>query len=253
MFIRSERSIKEFIRSYPIVSTIVIIHLVLLVIVRILSLPIGEQLYQWGAGSNILIHEGEYWRLLTSIFFHAGLSHALFNSFALVLFGPALEQMLGKFTFICTYLLAGLAGNLGTYVIEPTAFYTYIGASGAIYGLFGIYIFMVVFRKHLIDSQSARIVVTILVIGLILTFIRPGINVYAHVFGFLGGLALGPLVLANAKPFNTWKSQGASHTGSVQFNPSRWERKQKNKQIFKIILWTVLGILVVLGIFGRFF
>lgn len=252
MFIRSEKSIKEFIQFYPIVSTIVIIHLVLLLIVRILALPIGGQLYQWGAGSNILIHDGEYWRLLTSIFFHAGFSHALFNSFSLVLFGPALEQMLGKSKFICTYLLAGLAGNLGTYIVEPTAFYTYIGASGAIYGLFGLYIFMVVFRKHLIDSQNSRIVVTILVIGLIMTFIRPGINVYAHVFGFLGGLALGPVVLSNAHPFSVWKSQKQGNSGSVQFNPNRWQKKRRNNGILKTVLWTAFIILVVLGIFSRF-
>lgn len=252
MFIRSEKSIKEFIKFYPIVSTIVIIHLVLLLIVRILSLPIGDQLYQWSVGSNIRIHEGEYWRLLTSIFFHGGLSHSLFNSLALVLFGPALEQMLGKFKFIFAYLLAGLAGNLGTYIVAPTAFYTYIGASGAVYGLFGLYIFMVVFRKHLIDSQNARIVVTITVIGLIMTFIRPGINIYAHIFGFLGGLALGPLVLTNAQPFSIWRNKKTSNHGSVQFDPNRWQKKRTNKRILKIVLWTAFIILVVLGIFGRF-
>ncbi|WP_404451201.1 rhomboid family intramembrane serine protease [Virgibacillus necropolis] len=252
MFIRSEKSIKEFIRFYPIVSTIVIIHLALLLIVRILSLPIGEQLLQWGVGSNILIQEGEYWRLLTSIFFHAGLSHTLFNSLALVLFGPALEQMLGKFKFIFMYLLTGLAGNLGTYIVAPTAFYTYVGASGAIYGLFGIYIFMVVFRKHLIDSQNARIIVTILVIGLVMTFIRPGINVSAHIFGFLGGLALGPVLLTHAQPFSIWRNQGKHNGASVQFNPNRWQKKRTNKRILKIVLWTAFGLLVILGIIGRF-
>lgn len=251
MFIRSEKSIKEFIKFYPVVSTIVMIHLTLLVIIRILSLPIGDQLYQWGAGSNILIHEGQYWRLLTSIFFHGGFSHALFNSFALVLFGPALEQMLGKTKFISTYLFAGIAGNLGTYVIEPTAFYTYIGASGAIYGLLGLYIFMILFRKHLIDSQNARIVVVIVVIGLIMTFIRPEINVYAHIFGFLGGMVLGPVVLTNTQPFSI--RRGHSHSGSTQFNPDRWQNKRKNSSVLKIVLWTAFIILVVLGIFGRFF
>lgn len=253
MFIRSEKSIKEFIHFYPVVSTIVIIHLVLLLIVRILSLPIGELLYQWGAGSNILINQGEYWRLLTSIFFHAGLSHTLFNSLALILFGPALEQMLGKFKFLSMYLLAGLAGSLGTYFIAPTAFYTYVGASGSIYGLFGMYIFMVMFRKHLIDSQNARIVVTILIIGLIMTFIRPGINVAAHIFGFLGGLALGPIFLAHAQPFSIYRNQRKYNETSTQFDPNRWDKKRKNKKIIKVVLWSAFGVLVILGIMGRFF
>lgn len=254
MFIRSEKSIKEFIQFYPIVSTIVIINLLLLLIVNILSLPIGNLIYQLGVGNNVYIHQGEYWRLLTSIFLHAGFSHALFNSFALVLFGPALEQMLGKSKFIFAYLFAGIAGNVGTQLIlEPMDYLTYLGASGAIYGLFGLYIFMILFRKHLIDSQNSRIVVIIVVIGLIMTFIRPGINVYAHIFGFLGGLALGPIVLSNAKPFSVRRSHVQSHSGSTQFNPNRWQSKQRNNKVLKNVLWTVLIILVVLGIFGRFF
>ncbi|WP_430788646.1 rhomboid family intramembrane serine protease [Virgibacillus flavescens] len=252
MFIRSEKSIKEFIHLYPVVSTIVIIHLALMLLVNILSLPIGVQLYQWGAGSNILISQGEYWRLLTSIFFHAGLGHTLFNSFALVLFGPALEQMLGKFKFLTMYLLAGLAGSIGTYFIAPGAFYTYVGASGAVYGLLGMYVFMVMFRKHLIDSQNARIVVTILVIGLVMTFIRPGINVAAHIFGLLGGLALGPIFLANVQPFSIYRNQSKYSGASTQFDPNRWDKKRKNKKTLKVVLWSAFGVLVILGILGRF-
>lgn len=254
MFIRSEKSLKEFIQFYPIVSTIVIIHLVLLLIVNLLSLPIGDLFYQLGVGNNFYIQQGQYWRLFTSIFLHAGISHALFNSFALVLFGPALEQMLGKSKFIFAYLFAGIAGNLGTYIIETASFYPqYLGASGAIYGLFGLYLFMVLFRKHLIDGQNARIVVIILVIGLVMTFIRPGINIYAHIFGFLGGLALGPIVLSNAQPFSIRRTGSHSNSGSVQFNPSRWRNKRNTKKVLKPLLWTVIIILVVLGIFGRFF
>ncbi|MFZ3578913.1 rhomboid family intramembrane serine protease [Virgibacillus sp. DJP39] len=254
MFIRTERSIKEFIQLYPVVSVIVIIHLLLFVIIDILSLQIGNLIYQWGVGNNFYINQGEYWRLLTSIFLHAGLSHTLFNSLALILFGPALEQMLGKFKFVAAYVLAGLAGNLGTYIIEPTMFDTiYVGASGAIYGLFGIYIYMMLFQKHLIDSQNARIVVIILVIGLVMTFLRPGINIAAHIFGFIGGFALGPLILSNAKAFSVWRNQRSDNSASTaQFDPNRWQKKRTNKKIMKRILWTAFVILVVLGIVGRF-
>ncbi|MEC5424695.1 rhomboid family intramembrane serine protease [Virgibacillus sp. C22-A2] len=251
MFIRTERSIKEFVQFYPIVAGLIIIHLVLWLLIDFLRLPFGIELYQWGAGNNLFIHNGEYWRLITSIFLHGGLMHALFNSFALVLFGPALEQMLGKFKFIIAYLAAGLAGNIATYAIAPTAFYFHIGASGAVFGLFGIYAFMVAFRKHLIDQANSQIVMTIFIIGLIMTFVRPNINIYAHIFGFIGGFALAPLVLSGVRAYSPWRNRQYQDDGSIQFDPNRWRKKRIPQKIKKNILWIVLGILVLLGIWSR--
>lgn len=202
MFLRTERSIKEFINLYPIISIIVIINIVLWLIIDILHLGIGQLIYSYGVGNNLLMYlYGEYWRLITPVFLHAGLTHLLFNCFALVIFGPALEQMLGKFKFVVSYLLMGIAGNLGTYIIDPASPIPHLGASGAIYGLFGIYMFMVLFRKHLIDPGNAQIVKTIFLIGLVMTFITPNINIAAHIFGFIGGFALGPIILNNVSPF----------------------------------------------------
>lgn len=251
MFIRTERSIKEFIQYYPIIAGLVIIHLALWLIIDFLHLPFGVQLFQWGAGHNISIHNGEYWRLLTAMFLHGGLMHALFNSFSLVLFGPALEQMLGKFKFIIAYVGAGFVGNLATYLIDPTAFYVHIGASGAIYGLFGIYIFMIVFRKHLIDHANRQIVLTISVIGLIMTFLRPGINIYAHIFGFIGGFGIALLVLHNTQPFSPWRNKRVQNDDSIQFNPNRWQKKRMPKHIKTRIFWIFLGILVALGLWSK--
>lgn len=256
MFIRNERSLKEFMHSYPIVSTLVIIHLSLWLLINFLQIPLAVELYQWGAGHNYSISQnGEYWRLITPIFLHGDLMHALFNSFALVLFGPALEQMLGKYKFILAYLIAGIVGNVGTYIVNPTSFTVHIGASGAIYGLFGIYIFMVLFRKSLIDSGNAQIVVVIFVIGLVMTFIRPGINIYAHVFGFIGGFALGPIILNNARSFSVYRNPQPYHTGdsSIHFKPNRWKKRRFTQKVKKNIWWMILIILVILGLFSRLF
>src|SRR5699024_2025421 len=145
----------------------------------------------------------------------------LFNSFALVLFGPALEQMLGKLKFIAAFLGAGLIGNLATFLLGP-ALYSHVGASGAIYGLFGIYAFMFAFLKHLIDPSSSQFINIILVLVLIMTFVRSGINVYAHVFGFIGGFALAPLVLNSVRPYTPWLRWGYVADESVRFDPNRW-------------------------------
>lgn len=256
LFIRTERSIKEFIRAYPIVSTLVIIHFLLWIFVYVIPIEIkGLSLFQWGAGHNYMIHEyGEYWRFITPIFLHGDLMHALFNSFSLVLFGPALEQMLGKTKFIAAYLIAGLIGNIGTYAVNPMDMIPHIGASGAIYGLFGLYMFMVVFRKHLIDAGNAQIVTIIFFIGLVMTFMNPGINIYAHIFGFIGGFALGNFTLSGAEPFSIYRNPRKSiSSSSPQFDPNRWNKKRIPRKVKANILWIVIAILVLAGIFGRFF
>lgn len=256
MFIRTERSVQDFMRFYPVVSTIIIINLLLWLVIDLLHLPIGYTIYNWGIGHNLSVYHGEYWRLVTPMFLHGGLGHVIFNSFALVLFGPALEQMLGKFKFIIVYFLTGLAGNIGTYVIDQMSNTPHLGASGAVYGLFGIYIFMVFFRKDLIDSANAQIVQVIFLIGLVMTFIQPNINIAAHIFGFLGGFAFGPIALRNTQPFSMARNRPRKRKdpNDIHFNPNRWNRKRIiPKAIWKNLFWIILGILVLLGIFGKAF
>lgn len=254
MFIRHERSLKEFYETYPIVSILVMIHLSLWLLINFLQLPFAIDLYHWGKGLNYAISQhGEYWRFITPIFLHGSFMHALFNSFALVLFGPALEQMLGKTKFIIGYLLAGIIGNVGTYLVDPTSYTVHIGASGAIYGLFGLYIFMVLFRRSLIDSGNAQIVVIIFFIGLVMTFIRPGINIYAHIFGFIGGFALGPIILNNVRPFSIYRHPQPYHASdsSIRFNPNRWRKRRVLQQFKKHIWWILLIILALIGLISR--
>jgi rhomboid protease GluP len=194
MFTRTE-SFRSFLKLYPTISVIVGIHILLWAIMYV-PLPGGRFIFVQTVGYNTLIAEGEYWRLITPIFVHVGFSHMLFNSFSLILFGPALERMLGKTKFIISYLGTGIIANFATYKIEPLE-YSHLGASGAIFGLFGIYLYLVLMRKELIDQANSQIIITILVIGLIMTFINQNINVVAHIFGFIGGLLVGPVIFKN--------------------------------------------------------
>lgn len=252
MFIRTERSVKEFIYAYPIVTTLVIIHFALWLVVYVLPFSLGEMIYQFGAGHNFSIYVfNEYWRLVTPIFLHSqDVMHVLFNSFSLILFGPALEQMLGRFKFIIAYIMMGVAGNLGTYLVDPVSTIPHIGASGSIYGLFGAYVFMVFFRKHLIDRANAQIVLTIFFIGLVMTFIMPRINIYAHVFGFIGGFAIAPLFLTDAKPFSIYRNPTPpprTGPGGVQFDPDRWEKRRLIPEfIRRNKAWVIFAMIVLL-------
>ena len=190
MFTRTE-SFREFIRFYPIVSIIVGIHIALYLFT---ILPIFPNLWfiETFSGINLYIINGEYWRLITPIFMHSGFSHVLFNSFSLILFGPGLERMLGGSRFLLVYLVSGLIANIATLFIEPLT-YTHVGSSGAIFGLFGYYIAIIVFRKNILSKQNSQIIITLAVISLVMTFVEPNINITAHIFGLLGGFLLGAL------------------------------------------------------------
>jgi membrane associated rhomboid family serine protease len=73
--------------------------------------------------------------------------------------------------------------------------FSYLGASGAIYGLLGLYLFMAALRKDLIDHQNRTVIIVILVIGLVSTFIYPNTDILGHLFGLLAGFAFAPLFL----------------------------------------------------------
>lgn len=145
MFIRTE-NFQTFIRLYPVTSAILALQLA----IWILFLFPFTAVQMWSdllIGFNWGIANGEWWRFVTPIFIHAGFGHLLFNSMSIFLFAPGLERMLGKLKFLIVYIGAGVIGNIGTYFIEPLE-YMHVGASGAIFGLFGVYLYIVLFRKE---------------------------------------------------------------------------------------------------------
>jgi len=141
---------------------------------------------------------GEWWRLITGAFLHLGLLHIAFNMYALWLFGPIIEQMYGHVEFAVIYLLCALGGNVLTILVAPNV--PALGASGAIFGLFGL-AFIVSRRRHLLLGPQARAMLSrvgsLLVLNLIITFTLPFISWTGHVGGLVVGGVIG-LLLAPA-------------------------------------------------------
>ena len=136
--------------------------------------------------SSAGVAAGQYYRLLTAAFLHSGIFHILFNMFALLQVGPVLERALGRSRFVALYLLSALGGSVAAYVFAGEAQLS-VGASGAIFGMFGAY--YVVVRK--LGGDTGQIVL-LLVVNVVLTFTIPNIDYRAH----LGGLAAGAVLAA---------------------------------------------------------
>ena len=135
------------------------------------------------------IAEGEWWRMFTGGFLHAGFIHLAFNMFLLWMLGSQLERLLGPTSYLILYFGSLLSGALGVMLLDPLALT--VGASGAVFGLMGA---TVVYHLRRGVSPWSNGIGTLLIINLIFTFARPNISVGGHLGGLLGGLLIGWLI-----------------------------------------------------------
>jgi rhomboid protease GluP len=158
-----------------------------------------DTLIQFGAKSSYHIIEGEWWRFFTPIFLHIGLMHFIFNSIALIALGSLVEGIYGSKRFVLIYLLAGITGNVASFLFSdaPGA-----GASGAIFGAMGAMIYFVLNSKSEWTKAMGRDVFVILGINIVIGFIHPSIDNYAHFGGLFGGFLVAAML---GLPQKKWK------------------------------------------------
>jgi membrane associated rhomboid family serine protease len=142
----------------------------------------------------------DYWRMFTSMFLHGGLIHLAFNMWALWAIGGFIEAAVGRLKFVIIYFVSGFAGSVMVLLAAP-ANVTVVGASGAIFGLFGA-LAVHAFLNRGRDFQSRALlgnVLFLLVINLMFSF-RGGISWQAHIGGLIAGAAtMAAMMLAGRK------------------------------------------------------
>jgi membrane associated rhomboid family serine protease len=153
--------------------------------------PLGQQ----HLINGFFVADGEWWRILTSAFFHLGLIHLGFNMYVLYLYGPIVERMYGRLEYAAIYLLCAAGGSVLTILVDPRQFAA--GASGAIFGIIGL-LFAVSRRHHAVLGREGRSVMagigSYLVFLLLFTFLVPNISWTGHLGGLVVGAVLGFLL-----------------------------------------------------------
>jgi membrane associated rhomboid family serine protease len=139
--------------------------------------------------NGLAVADGQWYRLITGGFLHAGLFHIAFNMYALLWLGRMLEPTLGHVRFGALYLASLVAGSFGVILLDPTA--NTVGASGAIFGLFGAVVALA--RSRGIDLRQTGLI-PVLVLNLAITFLIPGISIGGHLGGLVGGFVFAYLI-----------------------------------------------------------
>ena len=140
------------------------------------------------------VSNGEWWRLVTGGFLHGGMLHLLMNMWALYVVGTVLEQVLGRGRYILLYVVSLMGGALGVVIVDMLGDPSLtVGASGAVFGLFGA---LVVVQRSRGMSLMQSGLAWIIGLNLLITFTIPNISIGGHLGGLIAGAAAAAVMLA---------------------------------------------------------
>jgi rhomboid protease GluP len=195
---RSREYTIDFKAAKPTVTYYLIgINVVIWILVYFLGF---DKLLQNGAKINEYIKIGQFWRLLTPVFLHAGPDpiHVLVNCYSLFVLGQGVERIYGHYKFLTVYLAAGIIGNIASFAfsIHPA-----VGASGAIFGLLGAILYYGVENPKVYKKYFGYNVIATIIINVIIGFSLAGIiDNFAHLGGLAGGFLTAGIVRVDAPP-----------------------------------------------------
>ena len=192
-------------QEYPLTYSIIGINIFLFLISAILSRSIVDMdmqtLVDMGAlYGPLTVLKGEWWRLFTAMFLHGGMTHILMNMFSLYLIGRGVEVYFEKKAYVSIYLFSGLIGGLASLYMHPNT--VGIGASGAIFGVFGALAGFFLAHRDKIAAHSREFMkdfAVVLGLNLALGLSIPSIDVSAHIGGLIIGLIGGFVISKNPK------------------------------------------------------
>ena len=211
----------------------------------------GQMYVDMGANIGMLTFNGEWWRLFSSMFVHGGLTHLLFNMYALWVIGSIVEKLFGSFGFICIYLISGIGGSVFS-LYNHTFNVPSVGASGAVFGIFGALVSYAYFKKmpkkislHILKNAGLMIL-----INAAIGFSIPQIDNAAHIGGCIAGIiaaffigqditrvnekkrtvtALVSCVVTAIIVFSCWDLVKEKNTGGIEDIKKTFEKKNQER------------------------
>ena len=182
----------NYIKRHPVTFSLLVANFAMFLWVSIDGGFSVTSLVSHGALVPILVNQGDYWRLFTAMFLHAGFLHFFLNSFFLYYIGGLIERILGSVKYTLLYFISGIGSSIAVWLLSTPNVAT-IGASGALYGVMaGLFLITYVRPNwfHPRTIRSIRFMVAINIFFTITSAISDGsISLYGHLGGFVIGLA----------------------------------------------------------------
>lgn len=193
---RWRNAFRQYWRSelFPKCNIIVVaINIAIFLITDLFLFSSAEALVEWGAlGWYEVVRGGEWYRLLTSMFMHGGIDHIFSNMLVLFYLGSCLEQQVGSLRYVAIYLGSGILAGFTSmgYNMLLGDFAVSIGASGAVFGVMGALLCLVIFFRERAGDFNLRQMAVMVFFGLYGGFTDQGVDNAAHVGGLIGGFLL---------------------------------------------------------------
>ena len=181
-------------KTNPIIFGLIVLNTVVFIYTRIVGMNTMQDFYNLGAlNGHWVVEGGQWWRVVTVMFLHGDILHFAFNTFfGLFVLGAALERILGSLKFALVYFGGGILASWAVVVwdVFTETMVPTVGASGAIFAVLGVLLFLTINRSHWFNPRDASSIKGLVLINVVFTFMSPNISIPGH----LGGLAAGYII-----------------------------------------------------------
>lgn len=187
----SNETERNFVKSWNELPIISIVLVLINVLIFLGTVKYPDYFYKGGSLVFFEIFQGQWYRLVTSMFLHGGIDHLFNNMLLLYFLGEVLERKLGKLKYLGLYFSTGIIANLVSCFVEfiTQDYHVSYGASGAVYGLIGMLLYLVI-RRAADIKISLTSMLFMVVFCIYSSFTEKNINVAAHIGGLISGFLL---------------------------------------------------------------
>lgn len=189
-------------KTNPVSFILIVLNTIMFFYTSFVGMNTIQEFYNLGAlNGHWVIEGGQWWRVITVMFLHGGLLHFAFNTFfGLFVLGSALERILGPVKYALVYFGGGILASWAVvfWDVFTDSYIPTVGASGAIFAVLGVLLFLTINRAHWFHPRDASSIKGLVLINVVFTFMSPNISIPGH----LGGLAAG-YILAMLFNFDT--------------------------------------------------